>query len=112
MPRVAGNFFPFTIQAVAVTFLKVIDQFVLFCTKVDKYFSQSAIPYFPGHHFPHYFYISQRCHAVQKWPFCAKMTLNYNSSQCSPIVSLFHLDVLNYELGNMETQIGRNTCEL
>ena len=40
---------------------------------------------------PHHFYISQRCQAVQKWPFCTKITLNSNSSQCSPIVAFFHL---------------------
>ena len=39
---------------------------------------------------PHHFYISQRCQAVQMWPLCTKMTLDSNSSQCSPIVGLFH----------------------
>ena len=40
-------------QYTPVTFLKVIDQFPGFCTKFDKYFSQSTFPHFPGHHFPH-----------------------------------------------------------
>ena len=85
MPRVAGNlseFFLFTIQAVAVTFLKVIDQFPGFCTKFDKYFSQSTFPHFPGHHFPHRSTTTPTLHNIirqQSDVFCTKMLFNSNS---------------------------------
>ena len=90
VPRIQGNLSEFVFHHYLG---RSIHQFAPNSTKIHKYLFRSAFhisQVIIFHITPHHFYISQRCQAVQKWPFCTKMTLNSNSSQCSPILGLFH----------------------
>ena len=87
--------FSFTIQAVAVTFLKVIDQFAPKSTKVHKYFSRFAFPYFPGHNFSLHSTTTSPFHNViwqKRGIFCTKTPFNSNLINCVGITTLDQLE--------------------